>query len=314
MKQLALIVSESEFLASLELERVRAHWTKKGYAAEELGTEDLQALFYALDTPSLLGDGRFIVVRGSARDLDAAADRLASWAADPPPGIAVAIVLSSATKLKKALGARAEVLEPASPKPWETADWVVRHTKGVGRVISKEAAAALVEAVGTDLRDLATAVEQLTTATKGSIGPDEVQRLFRGMETALYTFLDAILQRDVAASFRHLGALIRTGTHPLQIVNALGHQLRALALARDPARAPAAQIARELGVAVGYANRAQRAARNFDASEVRRAFRALAEADLALKGGMDGDDTPPELVMERLVAELCGERRAAARR
>ncbi|MFN2613714.1 MAG: DNA polymerase III subunit delta [Actinomycetota bacterium] len=313
MKQLTLIISDSEFLASLELDRVRAQWVKKGYAVEEISTDDTQALFYALDTQSLFGDGRFIVVRGSAKDLDAHAERIASWADSPPAGVAAAFVFGGAAKLKKAIGARADVIEPAAPKPWETAEWLVRHVKGLGRVMSKDAATALVEAVGTDLRELATAADQLTMATSGSIGVDTVTKLFRGFETALYTFLESLLQRDRGASLRHLAALTRSGTHPLQIVNALGNQLRALAAARDAGRVPAAQLARELDVSVGYANRAQKYARNFDAGEVRRAFRLLADADLALKGGLGmGEDNPPELVMELLVSEICGDRPAAA--
>src|SRR5919198_1944441 len=100
MKQLILIISGSEFLSSLELERVRAHWEKKGYAVEEMSTDDLQALFYALDTPSLFGEGRFVIVRGSGSSLEGAIDRLKEWAASPPDRIASAFVLERAPKLK----------------------------------------------------------------------------------------------------------------------------------------------------------------------------------------------------------------------
>ena len=69
VKALTLIVAGNEYLASLELGRVRAHWEKKGYTIEEVGTEDVQGLLYALDTPALFGGGRFVVVRGAAADL-----------------------------------------------------------------------------------------------------------------------------------------------------------------------------------------------------------------------------------------------------
>ncbi|MGZ4241699.1 MAG: hypothetical protein ACXVQ7_08840, partial [Actinomycetota bacterium] len=74
----------------------------------------------------------------------------------------------------------------------------------------------------------------------------------------------------------------------------------------------AAVLAKELGVATGYVNRAYKHGRNFDAGEIRRAFRLLADADLALKGGLLGEDNPPELVMELLVSEITGEGRVAA--
>jgi len=314
VKALTLIASGNEFLASLELERVRAHWEKKGYTIEEVGTDDVQALLYALDTPSLFGSGRFVVVRGTAADLEDSAERLAEWAESPPDGIAAVLVVDRSAKLRKALGARADVLEVDAPKPWETADWLVRFLKGRGRVIKKDAAEALIEAVGTDLRDIAMAAEQLTMATTGTIGVDTVNKLFRGMESALYTFLDVLLQRDRASALRHLGALMRAGEHPLVIMQALGKQFRAIATARDAGRTPAAVLAKELGVAPGYVNRSYKHGRNFDAGEIRRAFRLLADADLALKGGLLGEDNPPELVMELLVSEIAGEGRMAAAR
>ena len=73
-------------------------------------------------------------------------------------------------------------------------------------------------------------------------------------------------------------------------------------------------LAKELGVSPGYVNRSYKHGRNFDAGEIRRVFRLLADADLALKGGMLGEDNPPELVMELLVSEIAGEGRMAAAR
>jgi DNA polymerase-3 subunit delta len=314
VKALTLIVSGNEFLSSLELERVRAQWEKKGYAAEEVSTEDTQALMYALDTPSLFGGGRLIVVRGSASDLDDESERLAAWAESPPDGIAAVLLVDRSAKLRKALGARADVIELDAPKPWQTADWLVKFLKGRGRVIKKEAAEALIEAVGTDLREIAMSAEQLTMATMGTIGVETVNKLFRGLESALYTFLDALLQRDRAAALKHLGALMRSGEHPLVIMQALSKQFRAIAAARDAGRTPPAVLAKELNVAPGYVNRANKHGRNFDAGEIRRAFRLLADADLALKGGLLGEDNPPELVMELLISEIAGEGRMAATR
>jgi len=315
MRALTLILSESEFLAAAELERTRAYWERKGYAVEEVAAEDPQAVTYALDTQSLFGDGRFVVIRGPASALDAIGEHLAAWAEHPPTGIAAAVVAARAAKLKKVLGARADVIEATAPKPWETADWLVRHVKGAGRSMSKDGAAALVEALGADLRELATAAEQVMTATRGSIGPDAVARMFRGMEAQLYTFLDALVQRDRAGSLRHLGALLRGGEyHPLVLTATLAKQFRAIAAARDAARQPAAVLAKELDLTVGYVNRAYKHGRNFAAEDIRGAFRAIADADDTLKGGERGTDYPDHIVVELLVSELCGEPASAVRR
>lgn len=217
------------------------------------------------------------------------------------------IVAGRSQKLKKALGARADVREVSAPKPWETGDWLTRYVKGLGRVISKDAAAALVEHLGTDLRELATAVEQLTLATTGSIGVEVVNKLFRGLESQVYVFLDAVLRRDRASALRHLSALMRGGQHPLAIHATLARQFRALAAVKGQGRPNPAELARELDLTPAYVTRATKNERNFDPAEVRRAFRLLADSDLSLKGGEFGDDRPDELIMELLVADLCGE-------
>src|SRR5258706_457167 len=111
----------------------------------------------------------------------------------PRLGISVAFVLGRAAKLKKALGSRADVIELEPPKPWETAPWLVKFAKGRGRSMKPEAAEALIEALGTNLRDLATAADQLMMVTTGAIHIATVNKLYRGFESALYTFLDAML-------------------------------------------------------------------------------------------------------------------------
>ena len=284
---------------------MRAHWAAEGYSIEEISAEDPQAVLYAIDTPSLFGDGRFVVVRGDAKSLEGVAGHLADWAAAPPDGIAVALVVGGSAKLRKALGTSADVVEVEAPKPWGVADWVQRFLKNRHRTITKEAATALVEAIGTDLREVAMAADQLTLATTGTIGVDAVARLFRGVESQLFTFLEAVLKRDRPAALRHLGSIMRE-EHPLVVLSALAKQFRALTVAPEAGRAPAASLAKDLDVSVGYVNRAVKNARNFTAAEIRRAFRLLADADFALKGGERGEDLPGELVMETLVAEICG--------
>jgi DNA polymerase III subunit delta len=308
LKQLTIIASENEFLASIEIDRLRAPLEQRGFSIEELTTDDTSAIFNALDTQSLFGGGRCVIVRGAAAPLDVDADRLASWAESPPPEVTCIVAVGSAAKLRKALGARAEVIDVAAPKPWETADWLVRFLKGRGRVMARDAAGQLVEAIGSDLRELATAAEQLALSTKGSITVEVVSRMFRGLESQLYTFLEALLQRDRDAALRHLGALMRSGEHPLVMMNALAKQFRAVAAVRDAGRPNAAAVAKELDLTIGYVNRAIKHARNFDAGDVRRAFRVLADADFALKGGERGEEASDTLLMEMLVAELAGSR------
>jgi DNA polymerase-3 subunit delta len=178
--------------------------------------------------------------------------------------------------------------------------------------MAREAAQALVEAVGTDLRELATALDQLMSSVDGPIEVVDVQRLFRGLETELWNFIDAVFDRDRSGAHARLQTLLARGENAIGITTALANQLRIIALVRGERR-PAPALARELGVKEGKLRRALRQAKNFGPEDIRRAFRLLADADVALKGGERGEDEPAEIVLELLVAEIVGDARPATR-
>lgn len=309
---MTVILGDSEFLVDEEFRRVRDHLLASGHTLEEVDADDEQGVAYALDTPSLFGGGRLIVLRGSASSLDAHKERLVRFAEDPVPETAVLVVTGGAQRLKKALGQRADLIEVQAPKPWETAAWLVKHSKGKGRPITKEAAELLVELLGSDLRELASAHDQLSLGAKGAIDATAVATSFRGGQgSALYTFLDAILGRDRAGALQHLQALMASGDHPLVVHAALVKQFRALAAIYEVARNQRPS-AKDLDLAQGYLNRAGKHERRWDPDSIRRSVVALTEADLALKGGFDGEDAPPELIIELLVIELTATREERA--
>lgn len=302
MRALTLICGDAEFLVDEEFRRVREQLTAAGASVEEIDPADDLAVAAALDTASLFGGGRVVVLRATSTAIEPLADKLGRFADDPMPETHVVVVTGAAKRLTKTLGARADVIEVSAPKPWETAQWLVRYAKGHGRVIKLEAAELLVETLGTDLRELAGAFQTLAIGD-GAIDQRAITNHFRGQGTAIYTFLDAILSRDRAAALSHLHALMRSGDHPLVLHAALAKQVRALA-AMHGLRREEQPSAKDLDLAQGYLNRAGKAARSWNADDIRRALVALAEADLALKGGFEGEDAPPELIAELLVVEL----------
>ena len=89
---------------------------------------------------------------------------------------------------------------------------------------------------------------------------------------------------------------------------AIATQLRILAMLSTSERRAAAVVAKELGIKEGPVKRAMRRSRNFTPDEIRRAYRLVADADLAFKSE---DDDP--LVLELLVDEIAGPARASRR-
>jgi DNA polymerase-3 subunit delta len=305
MRPATLILAGDEFLAQEALDALREQATSEGFAAEEVSPEDPRAFGYAIETPSLFDAGRFVIVR-DAEDLPADTHRvLAAWLEQPPEGIALVLVASGVggSKLAKLLPADAIVRAEGVP-PWKAPEWVGRRFRERGRKCTAEGAAALVDAVGSDLRDLAAAVERLVETTRGLIGPDEVTAEFQGIESRLYQFVDAVFDRDRPAALKRLRSLIEQGENPIGLVAALARQLRTIAFVSGGDRRPAAVIARELGLkGEGPVRRALRQVKRFDAEDVRRAYRLLADADVALKSE---EDDP--LVLELVVDEIAAER------
>ncbi|MCA1832772.1 MAG: hypothetical protein LC750_08605 [Actinobacteria bacterium] len=187
----------------------------------------------------------------------------------------------------------------AAPAPWDTAKWLAQRVRSQGHKISPEAAQALVDAIGTDLRELAAAADQLSQEHDGVIDVRSVGARYHGLESKVYEFVDAVLDRDQQQALKRLRSLTEHGENAIGIVAALARQFRIVAAVKDGPKLPAEVIARELGARPGQVKRAFRQARNFDAADIRRAFRLMTDGDLALKSE-DQDD----LILDLLVEEI----------
>ena len=304
MRAVTLIASQAEFLADAEFRRLRDVLVGKGASVEHLDASEPDATAMVLGTGSLFAEDRCLVLRGDVKTVEPHLPAIIAFAENPLPGTTLLIVTTSAKTLAKALGARADLIELEPPKPWETAAWVVRYAKSLGRQVRQDAAELLVDTLGTDLRELASAIETLSISG-APITPKAVAEHFQGHETALYTLLDDVLARDRPNALRNLQALLRAGDHPLVVHAALVKQFRSLAAVSGRAKHEHPSPS-SLDVSPGYLRRAVKAARAWDPDAIRRAIIALAETDLALKGGFDGEETPAEIVIELLVLDLTG--------
>jgi len=311
VKPVRIIATGDEFLAGLELDPLRAKAKERGFAEQEVPADDAIAISNALETASLFDAGRLVIVRDGDAAKDASLKAMARWAESPTPDTRLVIVCSTpaaAKRVAKALGDNVEVRSPDDVPPWEAPGWVVKRARALGRRMTADAGKALVEALGTDLRELATAVDQLAASIPADAAIDVgvVATQFRGIESRIHEFVDALFDRDRAQALRRLRALLSHGESPILITAAIATQLRILAMLSSAERRPAASVAKELGIKEGPVKRAMRRSRNFTPDEIRRAYRLVADADLAFKSE---DDDP--LVLELLVDEIAGPARAS---
>ena len=261
-------------------------------------------------SPSLFGGTKAIVVS----DLDEAPDELQedllAFLAAPDPDITLVVTHKSGQRGKKVLDtlkkARARVIEaPAIKSDRDKTDFTVNEFRRAGRKATPDAVRALVEAVGRDVRELASACSQLVADTTGVIDEDLVARYHGGkVEATGFRVADAAVAGQAGESLRLLRHAIATGVDPVPIVAVLAQQLRQLVKVGAAGRGRSADIARDLGLAPWQVDKARRGLNGWGPEGLGRAIQAVALADFEVKGG--GRD--PVYAVERAILTITSER------
>lgn len=311
---LVLIAGPETLLIDRAVERVLR-------AARE-GSDDLEVvrLFGATYTggelmlqasPSLFGGDKLILVR----DLDEAADELVAdletYLAAPDPEVALVVTHKGGQRGKRVLDtlkkARAEVIDaPALKSERDKTDFVMREFSAAGRSVRPDAVHALVEAVGKDLRELASACQQLISDTHGVIDIDLVTTYHAGkVEATGFRVADTALAGSTGEALRLLRHAFAVGVDPVPIVAVLASQLRQLVKVEAAGRGRSADIARQVGLAPWQVEKAWRVLGGWDSEGLGRSIQAVAAADFEVKGG--GRD--PQYAVERAVLTITRERR-----
>jgi DNA polymerase-3 subunit delta len=291
---LTLVVGDEELLVTRAVSAVvRAARTRN--AATELAELDGGSLqpggLVEVLSPSLFGDERVVVLRG-AQDLskEAAAEVLA-YAADPVPEIALVALHAGGAKGKAvlaSLGALAGRRVDAAKisKPSERRDLVRAELRGGGRQVSEDAVSALLDAVGTDLRELCSAASQLLSDTEGPITDEVVGRYHRGRaESSGFAIADKAVDGDLAGALELLRWGQSTGLAPVLVTSALANTLRSVAMVASAGRQPAHQLAGQLGMPPWKVEKTQRQAHAWRPEGLAAALQAVATADGDVKGG-----------------------------
>ena len=134
--------------------------------------------------------------------------------------------------------------------------FVTAELRRAGRRADAAAVRALVDAVGSDLRELAAACAQLVADTSGLIGADVVERYYGGrIEATGFRVADAAVAGNAGQAVALLRHALATGVDPVPIVAALAAKLRVLAKVAA-VRGRGAGAVRDLGLAPWQTDRA----------------------------------------------------------
>lgn len=198
-------------------------------------------------------------------------------------------------------GAR-EVACPKMTKPADRLAFVRGEFRATGRSATPEACQSLVDAIGSDLRELASACSQLAADVEGTIDEAVVARYYTGRaEASSFTVADRAVEGRAAEALEALRWSLATGVAPVMITSALAQGVRAIGkLASAPRGARPGDLARELGMPPWKIDRVRQQMRGWSADGVATALRAVAAADAGVKGG--GDD--PAYALEKAVVAI----------
>jgi DNA polymerase-3 subunit delta len=173
-------------------------------------------------------------------------------------------------------------------KDGEKSDFIRGEFKRLGRTISTEAVQALIDALGSDIRELGGACSQLASDVMAGkmIDDTDVQKFQNGrIETTGFDVADAALdgRRDVALIA--LRNALATGTDPVLITSALAGSLRTLAKVSGASRGVKSfDLAGPLGLAPWQIDKARRQLSKWTPATLAGAVVAVAQADADIKG------------------------------
>ncbi|MCW2899342.1 MAG: polymerase delta subunit [Streptosporangiaceae bacterium] len=307
---MTMIVGDEELLVERAIGEIvaRARAVDPETEVVEIGPAALEpGRLVELTSPSLFGGAKVLVLR-SVQDLGKElAAEVTSYAAHPADDILLVLVHHGGAKGKALLekmgnlGAR-KVTCSKITKPGERLGFVRAEVRRAGGSITEEAARNLLEAVGNDLRELASACGQLVADTQGGIDDAAVARYHRGRaEVSGFTVADRAVEGRLADALEQLRWALATGVAPVLITSALAQGVRSLAkVGGAPRGLRGAGLAKELGMPPWKIDRVRTQLRGWSPEGVAQAIGVVAETDAQVKGGA----ADPAYALEKAVADI----------
>jgi DNA polymerase III subunit delta len=276
--------------------------------AGEVGTSELVQLL----SPSLFADERVVVLEAAAEAGKEAVALISAAAADLPPGTVLVVVHSGGGRAKALAGRLKEMGAQVHPcaritKAGERADFVRTEFRSQQVGVDDDVVTTLIDAVGSDIRELAAACSQLIADTGGNVDADAVRRYHSGRaEVKGFDIADKAVVGDVAGAAEALRWAMMRGEPHVLLADALAEAVHTIArvgpLSGDPYR-----LAAELGMPPWRVQKAQKQARRWSTESVATAMRLVATLNADVKGAAADADHVLEATV-RSVAELVAPR------
>jgi DNA polymerase-3 subunit delta len=308
--RLVLVAGAEELLADRAVERLgrlaREEHPELDFAQINAADADRDALANAA-SGSLFADYTVVVVEQADKAVGDFLEGALAYIRAPSPDAMVIFRHGGGRGAKKLLDAlrAAKAAEADAGQIRYDRDkeaFVKAEFRRGGRGADERAVHALVEAVGSDLRELASAASQLMADTTGLVTPGMVERYYGGrLETTSFKVADAAVAGQVGEALRLARYALAAGVDPVPMIGALAGKLRVLAKVGG-ARSAGQDPVKDLGMNSWQVEQARRALRHWDGHGLGRAILAVAAADAQVKGlGGASSKTARHYAVERAI-------------
>jgi len=310
---LQLVLGEEELLVERAVEAIVAEARatdpatelRRLRAAETTPADLVESL-----SPSLFAEGRVVVLLGAheaGKDLIAAVLAAANDLAD---GMVLVLQHTGGARNKAVVDelrkAKAAVTTCDRITRYdERAEFVRGEARRAGGRIAQAAVGVLLEAVGSDLRELAAATSQLVADTGGNVDEPAVRRYYRGRaESSGFAVADKAVAGDRGGALEALRWAQQLGVPSVLIADALADAVRTLARVGAAGRGDPNRLAGTLGMPPWKIRKAQQQVRHWSPETLSAAFAVAAEVNADVKGAAADVD----YALERAVLRICAAR------
>lgn len=313
MKDIYLLLGSETALADRALSKIIAELKSENAEITTLFAGDVSVgeISDAL-SPSLFSERRALVLRDLQDLAEEAKIEITRYIENTDSTLTLVLLHKGGVKGKALLDAIKKVkpeLITCDPlkKESEKEEFVKNLFIDSGRKASPAAVSALVNATGTDLRELSAAVSQLAADTPaGVIEESHVNKYHQGkIETTGFDVADKVMDGNFAESLITLRHAIATGTDPVMITSAIASSLRGIAKVSGINRSQKSfELAGELGMAPWQIDKARRQLNGWNANTLTAAVEAIAKCDAQVKGGA----SDPIYALEQALSRICSAR------
>jgi DNA polymerase-3 subunit delta len=312
--QVGLVVGDEDLLVERAVARLVSAAADDGDGVREVAAGGLSPGDLAsLTSPSLFDAAPVVVIIGAQDANKEVAAELAAIAADPPADVTIVVTHAGGAKGKALLTSLtksgAQVVDcPKVTRIGDRMAFVREEFRAAKRRIDDGGVRALIDAVGSDLREIASACAQLAADTTGAVDQTVVARYYKGRaEASGFAVADKALEGRLTEALETLRWSLAVGTSPVLVTSALATGVRLIGrVGSAPRGQSAAALAAEVGAPPWRIDKVRQQLRGWTPEGIAQALAAVAEADAQVKG----EGTNPGYALEVAVRTIVSSREA----